>query len=53
MAVIIIAGAFFGRYLDNYFNSEKPVYTIIFSLISIILSLYYSLKEIIKKNDKK
>ncbi len=53
MAVIIIAGVFFGDYLDNFCNSETPAYTIIFSLISIILSLYYALREIIKNNDKK
>ncbi len=53
MAAIIVAGAFFGDYLDKSRSSEIPVYTIIFSLISIILSLYYVLKKIIKHNDKK
>jgi len=53
MAVIIAAGTFFGDYLDDSNNSETPVYTIIFSLISIILALYYVSRDIIKHNDKK
>ena len=53
MAVIIVVGTFFGKYLDDYNQSENPLYTIIFSLTSIILALYYVLRGIIKYNDKK
>lgn len=53
MAIIIITGTFFGDYLDNSNNSEIPFYTIIFSIFSIILSLYYVLRKIVKDNDKK
>ena len=53
MAVIIITGTFFGDYLDNSNNSEIPFYTIIFSIFSIFLSLYYVLRKIAKDNDKK
>ena len=53
MAVIIAAGAFFGDYLDESNKSESPIYTIIFSLISIFLALYYVLKKIINQNEKK
>jgi len=53
MAVIVIAGTFFGDYLDNSNNSEIPFYTIIFSIFSIFLSLYYVLRKIAKENDKK
>jgi F0F1-type ATP synthase assembly protein I len=53
MAVIIIAGAFFGDYLDKKNQSEAPIYTIIFSLLSIFLALYCVLKNIINQNEKK
>jgi len=53
MAVIIVVGTFFGDYLDDSNQSEDPFYTIIFSLSSIILALYYVLRGIIKHNDKK
>ncbi len=48
MAVIIIAGTFFGDYLDVKNNTETPVYSIIFSLSSIFLALYCVLKSVIK-----
>lgn len=53
MAVIIAMGAFFGDYLDKKNTSEIPIYTIVFSLISIFLALYYVLKKIIHHNEKK
>ena len=53
MAVIIIAGTFFGDFLDIKNRSEAPVYTIIFSLLSIFLALYYVVQKIIKQNEKK
>ncbi len=53
MAVIIIAGTFFGDYLDSFNNTKTPTYTIIFSISSIFLSLYYVLKKITNQNEKK
>ena len=45
MAVIIFAGTFLGDYLDKQ-NTTTPTFTIIFSLISIFLSLFYVLKKL-------
>ena len=53
MAVIIAAGTFFGDYLDQVNNTNSKIYTIIFSLISIFLAMYYVLKIIINHNEKK
>jgi len=53
MAVIIAAGAFFGDYLDKKNTSDIPIYTIVLSLLSIFLALYYVLKKIINHNEKK
>ena len=54
MAVIIAAGTFFGDYLDDEsHNPDSKIYTIIFSLGSIFLALYYVLKKIINHNGKK
>ena len=53
MAVIIAAGTFFGDYLDKLNNPDSKIYTIIFSLSSIFLALYYVLKKIINHNEKK
>jgi len=53
MAVIIIAGTFFGDYLDSFNNTKTPIYTIILSLSSMFLALYYVLKKITNQNEKK
>lgn len=52
MAAIIFLGAYLGNYLDQNQNNETPILTIIFSLFSIALSIYYVFKEV-KSNDKK
>jgi len=53
MAAIIVAGSYFGHYLDKINNPESSIYTIIFSLISIFLALYYVFKKTINHNEKK
>ena len=53
MALIILAGTFFGDYLDKATKSESSIYTIIFSLSSIFLALYYVFKKVISNNEKK
>ena len=52
MAVIIIVGAYSGKYLDSKSITTDSFYTIIFSLLSVFLSLYYVLKKI-NHNEKK
>jgi len=53
MAAIIIGGVFLGEFLDEKFHSKTPVYTIILSLSSVFLALYYVLKNITNQNGKK
>ena len=53
MAVIIAAGTFLGDYLDKSTKPTSTIYTIIFSLSSIFLALYYVFKKTINNNDKK
>ena len=52
MAAIIAAGAFFGDYLDKFNYSDSKIYTIIFSLVSVFLALYYVFKKITNQNEK-
>ncbi|MDC0908495.1 AtpZ/AtpI family protein [Flavobacteriales bacterium] len=49
MAAIIFAGTFLGDYIDTL-NNTTPTFTIIFSLASIFLSLFYVLKRILDDN---
>jgi ATP synthase protein I len=45
MAVLIGGGAWGGSALDAKMQNSKPIFTIIFSLLGIGLSLYFVIKE--------
>jgi F0F1-type ATP synthase assembly protein I len=47
MIAIMIAGVFGGIYLDKWLHS-KPIFTIVLSLISVALSMFYTVKDLSK-----
>ncbi len=49
MLFIILAGVFGGRWLDGYTRWDVPVFTVVLSLISVVLSIYYAVKDLLKK----
>ncbi|MBD79673.1 MAG: hypothetical protein CL840_12210 [Crocinitomicaceae bacterium] len=49
MAIIIGGGTYLGNYLDEKAANEFPIWTLVLSLTSVAASLYYVIKEIIKK----
>jgi len=49
MLVVIGGGIYLGITLDAYYNSSKNIFTIIFSLLSISLSIYYTISQVTKK----
>ncbi|MCX6234899.1 MAG: AtpZ/AtpI family protein [Bacteroidetes bacterium] len=51
MLFIILAGVFAGVKLDDLVNIRFPVFTIILSLGSVVLAIYYAIKDVIKKDD--
>ena len=48
MLVTIVAGVFAGRYLDAFFLTDKPWFTILFSLGSIAFALLALIKSLPK-----
>ncbi|MCX6252502.1 MAG: AtpZ/AtpI family protein [Bacteroidetes bacterium] len=52
MLVIIVLGVFGGVKLDHWLN-VKPLFTIILSLGSVILAIYYVTRDLLKKNNNK
>jgi F0F1-type ATP synthase assembly protein I len=48
MAAIIFAGVFFGWYLDKKFEIGIPVFTLVFSLLSVGIAIYLSIKDFLK-----
>jgi hypothetical protein len=52
MAVTIGLSAWGGKKLDEHFQNEKPICTIILSLLGIFTALYLVLKDFIKPDKK-
>ncbi len=49
MLVIILVGVFGGIELDKLIKLEFPVFTVVLSVLSVILAIYYVTKDLIKK----
>ena len=47
MAMVILIGTYFGSFLDKHFNNNIPILTVVFSLFSIFLILYYFFSDFI------
>ena len=51
MGIIILLGALLGRKLDAYFQSPKPWFTLVFSLVAVAAALYISLKDFLSSGN--
>ena len=49
MVVIILIGVFGGLKLDKYLAWKIPVFTVVFSLLSVALAIYFAIKDFLKK----
>jgi F0F1-type ATP synthase assembly protein I len=52
MGVIILLGTLAGQWLDGYFGTERPYFTVLLALLAIFASLYLTLKDIIHPSNK-
>jgi ATP synthase protein I len=50
MAIIIAAGTWGGVELDKHFETEKPIFTIILSLLAVFAALYLVIKQVLNAN---
>jgi len=50
MIAIILICVYAGVKLDEITNRQKPIFTMIFSLLGVFAALYISLKDFIKKD---
>ena len=49
MLVIMLAGVFGGRELDKWVEWEFPVFTLILTILAVILAIYTVIKDLIRK----
>ena len=48
MLFIILLGVFGGFKLDEWLNLSYPVFTVLLSIVSVILAIYYVVKDLLK-----
>ncbi|MCD4697982.1 MAG: AtpZ/AtpI family protein [Bacteroidales bacterium] len=48
MLFIILLGVFGGIKLDEWLNLHYPIFTVILSMLSVILAIYYVVKDLLK-----
>jgi len=48
MAVIVFAGAFGGSEIDKWLQWHFPVFTVVLTLVAIVLSILYGTREFFK-----
>ncbi len=45
IALAILAGVYGGKYLDEKWNLETPIFTLVLSMLGLALALYIIIKE--------
>ncbi len=51
MIAIILAGVFGGIKLDKVVKWEFPVFTLVLTLLAVVMSMYYAVKDLIRFKD--
>jgi len=49
MLVIILAGVFGGRELDKWLEWDFPVFTLLFTILAVLLAIYTVIKDLLRK----
>tara|TARA_R110001583_G_C5644999_1_gene408221 strand:- start:2564 stop:2794 length:231 start_codon:yes stop_codon:yes gene_type:complete len=52
MGITIYLGAYFGKKLDSYFETSGKTYTIILTLLALVIAIWSVLIQLKKINDK-
>lgn len=52
MGITIYLGAYFGKWLDSHFQTSNKIFTIIGTLLAMIISIWSVLIQLKKINDK-
>lgn len=49
MIVIIVAGAFGGKALDEWLQWGFPVFTLVLTILAVVVAIVYGMREIFKQ----
>ncbi len=50
MIVIMVGGAFGGKALDERLDWEFPVFTLVLTVLSVVIAIIYGMRELFKKD---
>lgn len=53
MLAIILIGVFGGIKLDEWLELKFPVFTVILAMLSVVLAIYYTVKDLVKTDRDK
>ena len=48
MIIIILAGAFGGKAIDSRINYEFPIFTVVLTILAVIIATVYGMRELFK-----
>ncbi len=51
MGIIVLGGAYGGVVLDRYLNWKFPVFTVAFSIISVVIAVYFFIRDLINTDN--
>ncbi len=51
MGIIIFAGAYLGKWLDVKYPADKKWFTMVFTILGVVISLYSVIKQLNKFNE--
>ncbi len=49
MVIIIVAGAFGGKELDEWLQWGFPVFTLVLTILAVVIAIIYGMREIFKQ----
>lgn len=52
MLAIILVGAFGGQALDNWLNRRFPVFTLVFTILAVVMSIIYGIREFFRQDKR-
>jgi hypothetical protein len=49
LLVVVFLVTYAGFWLDRYFQTAKPIFSILFGILSVVLGIWFMVKELLSK----
>ncbi|MBC7387704.1 MAG: AtpZ/AtpI family protein [Opitutaceae bacterium] len=51
LLVIVVGGTYAGFWIDEHYNNQKPVFSITFGFTSVVIGIFYLVRQLLKKDN--